>query len=52
MAFYKKFENALVYRVFDDIVRSDPIHRVFGGQPHECGHYEQERLDAAQDSAQ
>ena len=26
-------------------VRRDPIYRVFAGQLHECGHYEQERVD-------
>ncbi len=27
------------------LVRSDPIYRVFAGQPHECGHYERERIE-------
>jgi hypothetical protein len=27
------------------LVRNDPIHRVFAGQPHECGHYERERVE-------
>ena len=31
---------ALPNRTASVFVRSDPIHRVMAGQPHECGHYE------------
>jgi len=31
------------------LVRSDPIHRVIAGHPHECGHYEQERVETEYD---
>ena len=31
------------------MVRRDPIDRVFAEQPHQCGHYEQERVETEYD---
>ena len=42
--------SAPIHRVFS--VRSAPIHQVSGGQPHECDHDEQERVETGHDGWQ